>query len=209
MGFKSSKKSNRTGINASTISGKTEYYSAKAAGSQYVNIGATGGTKSIIPDGSGGVYTLHTFTSPGQSFTVTSGSGDIRYLVVAGGGGGGGRYMGGGGGAGGFLTGTTPITVGQSFVITVGTGGAGGNGGSTQGSDGGDSSIGSLVVATGGGGGGSDTPPTYSGRPGGSGGGSSGYATTSPYRGAGTAGQGNRGGNGNAYGAVYDDKEFG
>ena len=99
MGFKSSNKGKRTGINASTISGKTEYYSAKAAGSQYVNIGATGGTKSLIPDGSGGQYTLHTFTSPGQSFTVTSGSGDIRYLVVAGGGGGGGRYMGGGGGA--------------------------------------------------------------------------------------------------------------
>lgn len=55
---------------------------------------ATGGT--ITTDGS---HTIHTFTSSG-TFTVTSGSGNVWYLVVGGGGGG----SLGGGGAGGYRT---------------------------------------------------------------------------------------------------------
>jgi hypothetical protein len=46
---------------------------------------ATGGT---ITTAAG--KTIHTFTSSG-TFVVTSGSGDVEYLVVAGGGGGGGQ----------------------------------------------------------------------------------------------------------------------
>ena len=57
-------------------------------------ISATGGT--ITTDGN---YTVHTFTSSG-TFTVTSGSGNVEYLVVGGGGGGGTGSAGGGGGAG-------------------------------------------------------------------------------------------------------------
>jgi hypothetical protein len=47
---------------------------------------ATGGT---ITTAAG--KTIHTFTSSG-TFEVTSGSGDVEYLVVAGGGGGGGQW---------------------------------------------------------------------------------------------------------------------
>jgi hypothetical protein len=48
-------------------------------------ISATGGTVTTAGDGK----TIHTFTASG-TFTVTSGNGNVEYLVVAGGGGGGG-----------------------------------------------------------------------------------------------------------------------
>ena len=47
-------------------------------------IQATGGTKSTPGDG----YVYHQFTSSG-SFVVTSGAGEIKYVVIGGGGGGG------------------------------------------------------------------------------------------------------------------------
>ena len=63
-------------------------------------VDASGGTKTTS-----GIYTIHTFTSPGN-FVVTNG-GEVEYLIVGGGGGGGGGdgppaadAEGGGGGAG-------------------------------------------------------------------------------------------------------------
>ena len=53
----------------------------------------------------------------------------ISYLTVAGGGGGGGGVNGtnngGGGGAGGFLSGTSAVSSGSAYAITVGAGGSG------------------------------------------------------------------------------------
>ena len=56
-------------------------------------ISATGGSKSTS-----GLYTIHSFTSPGAAtFVVSEGNDNIQYLVVGGGGGG---SQGGGGGGG-------------------------------------------------------------------------------------------------------------
>jgi hypothetical protein len=76
---------------------------------------ATGGTITT----SGG-YNIHTFTSSG-TFSVTAGTIQVEYLIVAGGGGGG-SDAGGGGGAGGMRTGTQTVTE-QDYSITVGGGG--------------------------------------------------------------------------------------
>ena len=82
---------------------------------------ATGGT--ITTDGD---YKVHTFTGSGL-FEVTSGSGNVWYLIVAGGGGGGRRGVNnggaGGGGAGGLLTNAVydyAVTTG-SYTVTVGS----------------------------------------------------------------------------------------
>jgi len=80
-------------------------------------IAATGG--SIATDGD---YKVHTFTSSG-TLQITTGSGDVEYLVV-GGGGGGGYNIGGGGGAGRVRSGTLSRSVG-SYTVTIGAGGAG------------------------------------------------------------------------------------
>ena len=72
----------------------------------------------------GNGWTYHVFTQPG-TFTVSSGSGTVQYVVIGGGGGGGNEDAGGGGGAGAFITGST--TVSSSQPITIGGGGAGSN----------------------------------------------------------------------------------
>jgi len=102
------------------------------------------------------------------------------YFIVAGGGAGS-QDRGGGGGGGGYVTGTTSLTQGTVYTVTVGAGGTA-NGGS-----GSDSSITGLTAAVGGGGGGA----YGNGIAGGSGGGA-GYTGSG---GAGTSGQGNAGGN--------------
>ena len=117
----------------------------------------------------------------------------LQYLVVAGGGSGG-NYAGGGGGAGGLTTGSTLVSVGTVYTITVGAGGAGVPGPinpSVSGNPGSTSSITSpsFIVTTLGGGGGGGVP---TGRPGGSGGGGGGYNSTG---GTGIPGQGFPGGN--------------
>lgn len=148
-------------------------------------IQATGGTITYS-----GIYKIHTFTTSG-TFTVTSGSGDVDYLVVAGGGGATTTYgSGGGGGAGGFRAGTLAVTP-QAYTITVGAGGASGAG---VGGDGGNSVF-STITSTGGGGGGA--PSGGAGRAGGSGGGT---GDGGGAGGAGTGGQGNNGGAGGAGG---------
>ena len=110
-------------------------------------ITATGGT--ITTSGN---YKVHTFTSSG-TFQITSGSGDVEYLVVAGGGGGGGD-SGGGGGAGMMLTGTKTSMTAGSYTVTVGAGGTGGsNTNMTAGSD----SVFDNITSKGGGRGGRST----------------------------------------------------
>ena len=120
---------------------------------------ATGGVVNEYTDGSTS-YRSHTFTSSG-TFSISSGNGDVEYLVVAGGGGGGGGF-GGAGGAGGLKTsvpgvqnaGGTPlsaavlyVTNGSSYTVTVGAGGAGGN---TQSGRPGSNSVFGSITAQGG-----------------------------------------------------------
>lgn len=154
------------------------------------SISATGGT---ITNADG--FRYHTFTSSG-SFQITSGGGDVEYLIVGGGGGGGGGNAGGGGGGGGVITGKISNMGPGTHTITVGGGGGGSGLGGTSG-DGGSSSFGSLKSVNGGGRGQSQGGPGAN--TGGSGGGSAGgggSGTTSIASGAGRDGEGNRGGNG-------------
>jgi hypothetical protein len=90
---------------------------------------ASGGTESET-----GGYKYHTFSSDDSSnqtvgtLTISAGSADIEYLIVAGGGGSGNFYSG-GGGAGGMLTGTL-TDQGSNVVAHVGLKGSAGAGGS-------------------------------------------------------------------------------
>jgi hypothetical protein len=132
-----------------------------------------------------GALTAHNTTQAPSNFTA-------EYLVVAGGGGGSAalsqNWEGAGGGAGGMLSGTSTITVGTTYSVTVGAGGAGGYYNVWDGVNGDDSSISTIAVATGGGGGGANANPGHNG---GSGGGS-----WSGAAGTGIAGQGYNGSNG-------------
>jgi len=159
---------------------------------------ARGGTVTTCYVG-GTNYNVHTFTASG-TFTVDVG-GSVQYLVVGGGGGGGGG-TGGGGGAGGYLAGTTNVTSGNTYTVTVGAGGAGGAG-YVWGTNGGNSVFGSLL-AGGGGGGAPNVGPTGSpsGNAGGSGGGAS-WGNAGGSGGANIAGQGNAGGACLAWGGPY------
>jgi hypothetical protein len=154
----------------------------------------------------------HIYTG-GTSFFSFGASSSVEVLVVAGGGGGG-MDMGGGGGGGGVIY--NPSYAGSGTVnVSVGDGGRGGPAGSTNeqpgghqftisATKGGNSVFGSLT-AIGGGYGGSSyfgyTPNNGYGGSGGSGGGASGYSDGNTGRyGAGTSGQGYRGGsNGGQY----------
>ena len=167
-------------------------------------ITATGGTVTTA-----GGKTIHTFTALG-TFTVTGGSGNVEYLVVAGGGAGG-EDVGGGGGGGGFRTNVTghPLSSGTPFSvtpgpysITVGAGGVGTGGIPTPAATDGGNSVFSTITSTGGGGGGNYNQGA--GRPGGSGGGGSSYTGSYPA-GAGNTpatpvSQGNPGGAGHPSG---------
>ena len=159
---------------------------------------ARGGTVTTSYVG-GTNYNVHTFTASG-TFTVDVG-GSVQYLVVGGGGGGGGG-TGGGGGAGGYLAGTTNVTSGNTYTVTVGAGGAGGAG-YVWGTNGGNSVFGSLL-AGGGGGGAPNVGPTGSpsGNAGGSGGGAS-WGDVGGSGGTNIAGQGNAGGACLAWGGPY------
>jgi hypothetical protein len=163
-------------------------------------------------------HKVHTFTTTGNStFQITSGSGNVEYLVGAGGAGGGsggaGGAGGGGGGAGGARTGTLSLSTSTgssgSHTVTVGALGAGSTttntiynalGANARGSNGGNSVFDSIT-STGGGGGAAGGTGTYGiGADGGSGGGD-GY-----YQGAGSgiSGQGNDGGDSSTSGSAGD-----
>jgi collagen type I alpha len=151
-------------------------------GSTWISFGnqftASGGTESTT---SRSGFKVHTFTSPG-TFTVSSGSATVEYLVVGSGGGAGGN-RGGGGGAGGMRTGT--MFVATSQPITVGGGGAGNIYPGVAGQNGNQSIFGTITSEGGGlGGGNGDGSANYGGRNGGSGGGAG--------SGPGSGGNGNR-----------------
>lgn len=170
---------------------------------------ATGGVVTEV-----GEWRVHRFNSSG-TFNITSTSNasllEVEYLIVAGGGGGG-ANMGGGGGGGGVLTGLTVLTQ-TSYSVIVGAGGAGapaGTGGhpTIRGTNGDNSTFNSLTSIGGGWGGVSYNTQglgIHFGGSGGSGGGSAGYnndfVPPGTYgSGAGTSGQGFRGGfQGDAY----------
>jgi len=157
-------------------------------------ISATGGTITEV-----GGYRIHTFTS-GGTFNVTSGSGNVEYLIVAGGGGGGGISTGsvgggGGGGAGGVRTGNVSVSTG-SYTVTRGAGGTAGTN-DINGGTGGSSSF-AGVTSSGGGGGASSGSTDDNGVSGGSGGG----GRLSGSGGTGTLGQGNDGGDGSSSGGA-------
>jgi hypothetical protein len=124
------------------------------------------------------------------------------YLVVAGGGGGGGG-RGSGAGAGGYRTGTSTLSILNTYTVVVGSGGAGGIGQSGVATSGIDSSIAgtgfTTFTSSGGGGGKSVSQAGSTGNSGGSG--SGGNATGSGTGGAGNTpstspSQGSNGGNG-------------
>ena len=154
-------------------------YGIGGAGDGYAAPRATGG----VITRSGG-YIIHTFFASG-TFTPTANL-TAEYLVVAGGGGGG--RLGGGGGAGGYLTGTTSVTSGTNYTVTVGSGGAGSNSRAVDGVSG-TSSVFSAISTSGGGGGGSNNRV-------GSNGGSGGGGAEGAAGGTGVSGQGFAGGAG-------------
>lgn len=123
------------------------------------------------------------------------------YLVVAGGGGGSGQasngYGAGGGGAGGLLSGTSTLSAGTTYSITVGAGGAGGlnNGTLTSRGSSGSNSVAVLATTITAIGGGGAAPALVSSSPANSGG-SGGGGTSNNAAGSGTAGQGSAGGAG-------------
>ena len=167
------------------LSSFNDFYATTAAAASSSGGGgafnASGGNQTSATGFTNGSYTYHIFTSSG-ALTVSSGSKEIQFLVVAGGGGGG-YGNGGAGGAGGVRTNDpgTPSPTGMEITstvslnpgphtITVGDGG-GSDDAPYANRVGGNSSIGSLVVASGGGAGGpmpaSDNPNMNGGSGGG------------------------------------------
>ena len=177
-------------IRHNTTTGTTEEYRNGAWKSISNVFEASGGTITNQTIG-GTLFKVHTFLSSG-TFTVSSGTSNIEYLVIAGAGSGGNQHSG-GGGAGGFRTNVTGATSGGggsaestisvsggNYSVTVGAGGARNstldNGGSSRGNNGGNSSIAfsSAITSTGGGRGGRYSG--VNGDAGGSGGGAGGNA---------------------------------
>jgi hypothetical protein len=172
--------------------GKVEFYNAVInawIGTPELGVVATGGLIYDV-DTEGTTYRVHVFTTTGNStFTVAKG-GQVEYLIVAGGGGANTAEGnpagdgGGGGGAGGFLTGVLTATP-NTYNVVVGAGGNLNNGSN--------SSVFGITAIGGGRGGGLRNNGVTSG---GSGGGAGGNCVQSNRTGgAGTVGQGNRGGN--------------
>ena len=135
-----------------------------------------------LPITSASVTQTFTYTGANQNFTVPAGVTSMN-VTLNGAGGGSAANGGGTGGAGGYVSGTLPVTPGQSLVVMVGQGGGnggtasatygGGGNGTGGGAGGGRSAIilaGSDMVTAGGGGGGKD----YINHAGGAGGGSTG-----------------------------------
>jgi len=173
---------------------RMEYATDALAQAAYIaEYNTTGGTVTMA-----GGYRIHTFYESG-TFTVLSGSVDAEVLVVAGGGGGGGDInseCGGGGGGGGGLLYDDVYSVSGVMAVTIGEGGLGGTDRDLKGATGGDSIFGVMTAKGGGGGGGRE----IAGDPGGSGGGGGGRASAAG--GAGTALQGNDGGDAMPFGVT-------
>ena len=112
-------------------------------------------------------YLTNTWGTPTLSSAIVVTEYAGTYLLV-GGGGGGGYNIGGGGGGGQVLPGSTALTVGTVYNITVGGGGNGGSGAGVNGVSG-TSSTGFAQTAVGGGGGGTNTLAGSGGASGGGG----------------------------------------
>jgi len=206
----------QTGQTTATVSFTAPAYDGNSPIVQYIATSSPGNiTGTLNQAGSGTISvsgltasTNYTFTvkavnAAGQSVASTASNQittapsvppSVEYLVVAGGGGGcggfAGNHEGGGGGAGGLLTGTSPISAGTPYTITVGGGGNAGSTGTRPGIGGlGSPSVFNTFTSIRGGAG---TGASQAASPGGSGGG-----TWDPGGGAGTPGQGNAGGAGN------------
>lgn len=135
-----------------------------------------------------GTDNIRTFTSNG-TLTITSGSCNIKVLVVAGGGG----ASQGGAGAGGLISNSSYHVTSQAYSVTVGAGGIKDSGANDATS--GKNSIFGQLTAIGGGHGIANAP----GSSGGSGAGQTGNG--GPFTGgSGTAGQGNKGGDSDTVG---------
>ena len=167
-----------------------------------------------------GADTVGTFTAPagastsGCTWNVPAGVTSVRVLVVAGGGGGGGQLTSGGGGAGGVVHESSfSVTSNGTVSVTVGKGGAAGSDAwnrpaNYNNGDNGDNSVFGSVTAIGGGGGGGGGTNSQIGNPGSAGGSGGGggrcwvgcntsFSSSNGNKrvgGAGTNGQGNRGG---------------
>jgi hypothetical protein len=172
---------------------------------------ATGGDNVYEIWDKGRFWRVHEYTAVGTSSFDVEDIGDegfVEYLVIAGGGGGGrsNTNSAGGGGAGGYRSSVQGDFSGansnaepvifvtpQSYSVVVGAGGSG-RSGNNRGGNGGNSSFGDVVSV--GGGGGAAQAINGDGLPGGSGGGAS-YGNDNRFHagGAGTPGQGFRGGN--------------
>jgi hypothetical protein len=159
-----------------------------AVNSNLTNAGTTTSNRLITTQG--------VFWANGTAYSTGGGGGGtyVGNIAVIGGGGGGaglgGSAIGGGGGAGGYQINSYTLTAGTTYTVTVGGGGAIGSGATA--SSGTSSIFGALLTSLGGGGGG------YFGSAGAAGasGGGGPVTTSPPNYGAGTAGQGFRGGSG-------------
>ena len=157
----------------------------------------TGGKSFTTQNVNAGV--VKQFTTTGTtSWTAPSDVTQVEVLVVAGGGAGGNNHAGGGGGGGLIYNNQYPVTPGQTYTVTVGSGGLASGTGANNNTNGGNSQFGALTAIGGGAGGNrNDTAGTSPGQNGGSGGGGGG--AQAPYAGCyvaglGTAGQGFSGG---------------
>jgi len=150
----------------------------------------TGGKSFITQNINAGV--VQRFTTVGStSWTAPADVTQVEVLVVAGGGSGGSNNAGGGGGGGLIYNNQYPVTPGQTYTVTVGTGGISqaGSGGTNSGYQGTLSQFGNLVATPGSGGYGGNG---QRGQESGSGSGGGGCRSVGP--GAGFAGQGFAGG---------------
>ena len=168
---------------------------------------AAADVKAAVTFGVNGFYLPFSNDALATSFTndtysdafVPSSNLTVNYLVVAGGASGGAankhNYGGGGGGAGGLLSGSTSVTSGTSYPITVGAGGAAiapSNGSGAVGNNGSNSVFSSFTAI----GGGAGSFASVAAKVGGSGGGGQGGSASGAD---GTSGQGNDGGDANNY----------
>lgn len=180
------------------ILGDTTIYNTLNIGKKDISVDVISGTYTTDVQGTCMIYT---FTTSGSIKFNFSGNYDVSYILVGGaGGGGGGAFAGGPGGGGGgggqVTTGSTSLTSGTTYTITVGAGGSAGIGqasaGSspTNGGNGSSSSFGATITAQGGRGGFCSSVST-GGQSGG--GGSGGTGNTNPG-GTGTNGGGGGGG---------------
>lgn len=165
--FSASDASSPITVNGAFVDG-TSYTFTVTASNANGSAAASSASNSVVPVP---IYELSATFNTTSNFTIPSGKNLMSaFIISAGGGGGGGgggsAYMGGGGGGGAAAGGTIvtlkdyPVTPGENYAITVGTGGNGGNGGNTNitttagsggsGTTGGTTNFGNIISVAGG-----------------------------------------------------------